>query len=281
VSMATEAAPVRPVLTQGQYEGCCGRCGVGFVAATKRRRYCSPSCAHQAWIEARRDRYNARMRAWRNRKMVEAGRPSLGRSRRGILHGPRPVLGAGECERCGAGFPIKQIARGVSVRRFCSRRCANKAWRERNSERSRELARAKYRRDPAKARLAIRRYYLANREKVDQKAKEWRQRNRDRVRFYSRLRHARARAAGPGCTYEEWMVLVARFAHRCAYCGGPGGLTLDHRVPLSKGGANGISNFLPACADCNRRKNALDEALFRARLATAHRYLKAEGHASR
>ena len=39
----------------------------------------------------------------------------------------------------------------------------------------------------------------------------------------------------------------------CQYCGGPGD-TLDHIIPLSKGGPRGSTNVTLACADCNTRK---------------------------
>jgi len=43
----------------------------------------------------------------------------------------------------------------------------------------------------------------------------------------------------------------------CHYCGRHLTLmeiTLDHVVPLSKGGAMGLRNIVPACLPCNRRK---------------------------
>lgn len=43
----------------------------------------------------------------------------------------------------------------------------------------------------------------------------------------------------------------------CHYCGGkfgPKELTMDHVVPLARGGASGKGNLVPACRDCNRDK---------------------------
>lgn len=47
---------------------------------------------------------------------------------------------------------------------------------------------------------------------------------------------------------------------RCHYCGGsfaPGELTMDHLVPVSRGGKASRNNVVPACKECNSRKKYL------------------------
>ena len=46
----------------------------------------------------------------------------------------------------------------------------------------------------------------------------------------------------------------------CSYCHrhvGHRGLTLDHIVPLGRGGRSVRGNVVPACKDCNSRKQAM------------------------
>lgn len=46
----------------------------------------------------------------------------------------------------------------------------------------------------------------------------------------------------------------------CHYCGGtfaPGDLTMDHIVPLARGGKSTQGNVAPACKECNSRKKYL------------------------
>ena len=46
----------------------------------------------------------------------------------------------------------------------------------------------------------------------------------------------------------------------CHYCGqtvAPKDLTLDHIVPLARGGRSTKGNCVPACKDCNNRKQSL------------------------
>ncbi len=61
---------------------------------------------------------------------------------------------------------------------------------------------------------------------------------------------------------------------RCWYCGqhlnpfwgwDSNSLHWDHIVPVKRGGTNDISNIVPACADCNRKKGALTAYQFRAK----------------
>lgn len=42
---------------------------------------------------------------------------------------------------------------------------------------------------------------------------------------------------------------------RCKYCGGPEGNTIDHVIPLSRGGRNHWTNMVPCCQRCNCEKS--------------------------
>lgn len=62
---------------------------------------------------------------------------------------------------------------------------------------------------------------------------------------------------------------------RCHYCDvmltlardGPNSMTLDHRIPLSRGGLNKPFNYVPACARCNNAKGSMTEAEYRLLMA--------------
>ena len=46
-------------------------------------------------------------------------------------------------------------------------------------------------------------------------------------------------------------------AGKCYYCGGkvpPGDLTMDHIVPIIRGGISAKNNLVPACKECNNKK---------------------------
>ncbi len=51
-----------------------------------------------------------------------------------------------------------------------------------------------------------------------------------------------------------------RASGRCHYCGAkvaPRDLTMDHLVPLVRGGTSTKQNIVPACKECNSRKKYL------------------------
>ena len=127
-------------------------------------------------------------------------------------------------------------------------------------------------------RAYFRAYYAANREKVVAQIAAWHRANPDKVRAYKAAwqganpasavatRHRRrARKAGNGGSYTltEWTEKLELFAHLCVYCGQSGRpLTIDHKIPISRGGTNSIENLVPACKSCNCRKGSKTAAEF-------------------
>ena len=65
-----------------------------------------------------------------------------------------------------------------------------------------------------------------------------------------------ARLGAPGIiTSDEWERLCQHFGNYCIACGFPWKLTIDHVVPLVRGGRNDISNIQPLCHGCNSMKH--------------------------
>lgn len=73
---------------------------------------------------------------------------------------------------------------------------------------------------------------------------------------------------------DRWIVWF-RDSFRCVYCGYEGtllrtfNLVLDHRVPVSRGGRDIISNMQTACVACSAEKAGRTDAEYR--LYLAHR----------
>lgn len=56
---------------------------------------------------------------------------------------------------------------------------------------------------------------------------------------------------------EDIKALFKKYGYRCALCYCQENLTIDHIIPLTKGGTNDIPNLQILCLDCNLRKRDL------------------------
>ena len=104
------------------------------------------------------------------------------------------------------------------------------------------------------------RWNSENKERVYANIERWKKANPEKVRNQKRpseiVRRARSRGAAGSFTTQEWDNLIKTFNYSCAYCKKKTKhLTVDHILPLSKGGSNYIDNIVPSCLKCNCSKN--------------------------
>jgi 5-methylcytosine-specific restriction endonuclease McrA len=76
-----------------------------------------------------------------------------------------------------------------------------------------------------------------------------------RAKFRAQYKHL-YRGPGDDLTFEQWQEILEKYDHRCAYCGVPDARTMDHVVPVIKGGLHTSSNVVPACRKCNSSKGS-------------------------
>lgn len=130
----------------------------------------------------------------------------------------------------------------------------NKAWREANPEAYLEYA-ARYR---AENHDLVRQRHADWESRNPNHTTEWTRRNRERARETVRRRRSRLRQVP---TFEvsdrDIRRMLIRFGNSCAYCPASlaDGYHIDHVVPVSLGGSNGIGNIVPACPACNTSKS--------------------------
>lgn len=129
----------------------------------------------------------------------------------------------------------------------------NKRWRSENEAEYRKYYREYRENNLEKVRAAYARWEAVNPNHTI----EWTRRNPERAREIVRRRRARLRAVPTfDVTSRDISRMVERQRGRCAYCPSAldGGYHIDHVMPVSLGGANGIGNIVPACAACNTSK---------------------------
>jgi 5-methylcytosine-specific restriction endonuclease McrA len=108
----------------------------------------------------------------------------------------------------------------------------------------------------------IKRYKGKYRNKYKEKSKEynhkWRQKNKEKIRIYKIKRENKKINLPSNLTSEQWEKINKSFNNCCAYCGKSGKMTVEHFIPISKGGEFTINNILPVCLSCNSSKKDRD-----------------------
>jgi 5-methylcytosine-specific restriction endonuclease McrA len=102
-------------------------------------------------------------------------------------------------------------------------------------------------------------YYIANSQTIKAKVKQWREQNPDRRRVHGETRRARKASTLGEFTAADLAKLRA-LQKKCHICGkrftkcDPA--TIDHIIPLARGGVHNASNIALAHRDCNSSKGA-------------------------
>jgi len=172
--------------------------------------------------------------------------------------------GSNICHKC------QKVKRQVDMGRSYCRQCtsaANKEWREKNRDHNKKRL-AKWESENKESRkIRQRKSELteSQRERKNRKMREWRKNNPEKAARHCNNKRAKRRSAEGKFTNDEWKAVVDHFSGRCVYCGEKGKMTVEHVVPLSRGGTNYIENIVPACLGCNasKGKKTVEEFLSR------------------
>lgn len=173
---------------------------------------------------------------------------------------------AKRCVVCGAEHRaeaqrVRSRQRPTALKREAVRRSRNKL-RDTDREKYRARKRQYYWANIEKSRAAKRAYYAKNAEKKRKEALAWAKANQDKVRLVLNRRKARLLdSCSPGVSKSELDFIRSLFDGQCVYCDQPA-TTIDHIVPIAKGGRDEYLNVLPACRSCNSRKNTKDLTVF-------------------
>lgn len=213
----------------------CAVCDVPFEGRSRQSRYCSQKCKRTA---ANRKRARKTQRVCPGCKSEISEMHGLARycseaCRSWVGNGhTEPRSPAVACAECGIAMAGRRI--GVI---YCTRKC-----KQRSVEKRRE-------RDDAAR-------YLVERERRIAYAIDYARKHPEVGQATKNRRKARKRKAGMFIVSgADWLRLCTRYRHCCAYCGAMRSLTMDHVIPISRGGRHSIGNLVPACGPCNSSKS--------------------------
>lgn len=106
--------------------------------------------------------------------------------------------------------------------------------------------------NPEKARAKDARYRAAHPELVKQRVANWEKNNPEARRILQHKRRARQMAAGVYKVSKAEIMAIR--SQPCLYCGSKDRITVDHIIPLVRGGRHSLGNLAPACLPCNSQK---------------------------
>lgn len=184
---------------------------------------------------------------------------------RGEIRGGRKV-----CNRCGEDLPLDAFGPDAATKTGLDRQCracrslTSTEWAMRNPDRIRETQRRYMASNLEARREKSRRYAAENRERAREYQRRYTEQYPDKAREYT----ARRRARKLSTTVESInrLEVFERDGWICGICGvaiDPQArwpesqfASVDHVVPLSKGGTHTLENLQAAHLGCNLRKGA-------------------------
>jgi len=178
-----------------------------------------------------------------------------------------------ECRACKASLPLSEFWKEArskdGLRADCKACCSasNKKWAERNRER-RSAYHKKWGEQNRERISALKKvYWEENREKLAKDKRDWQQNNPEKVAKINRKwtqnnpekhraqsQRRRAAKALVGTFFISKKEIAKIYSSPCFYCGSKGRITMDHVIPLSRGGWHSIGNLVAACKSCNSSK---------------------------
>jgi len=146
-----------------------------------------------------------------------------------------------------------------------------KLWRENNleykryvdrqytiehAEENRKRARDYYWNNRDKILECRKKYCIDNKEAIKKRKSKYSKEHRIERRAREHTRRTQKKINGGTYTKKQWIDLCNKYNNTCLMCGKTNiKLTVDHIIPISKGGSNYIDNIQPLCLSCNSKKH--------------------------
>jgi 5-methylcytosine-specific restriction endonuclease McrA len=151
---------------------------------------------------------------------------------------------ASKCKPCHKAYAIAwSKANPDSVKRS-TKKSNKKRWVEQKQDKEYMLKKTLYRQETRDVRIV--------------RAKKWNQSNKEKVRSHVSKSHNKRRVSLSGG--RSYLILDKElnrlYKSCCALCASVNNITIDHIIPVARGGNHSIGNLQPLCKSCNSRKKA-------------------------
>ena len=123
----------------------------------------------------------------------------------------------------------------------------------RNNKEKDKIARAAWRaKNKDKVAGYQRKYRELYPEVFTERRRKWEANNKEAIRHLASVRRAKIKNNGIFAISKK--ELSKLYSSPCFYCGSTEKITMDHVVPIDRGGTHSIGNLVPACSRCNSSK---------------------------
>jgi 5-methylcytosine-specific restriction endonuclease McrA len=159
------------------------------------------------------------------------------------------------------GRTTKEYQRAYAKRRSVYKAQKSREWRARHPDPkaySRAAGKKTYQRNKDYYAKRNRAYYLRMMAENPRYSAELQRRYPEASKVARQRRIARMANAEGNITPAQWRAVCTRYGNKCLCCGRRPpevGLTMDHVIPISKGGTHTEDNIQPLCGSCNSRKH--------------------------
>ena len=165
------------------------------------------------------------------------------------------------CTGCKISKPTEEFRMNGKYRKAECRGCQdkkNREWAERNRDKVKTYLKKYYKENKDRFRELNREWHKNHPGYAASQARKWSRENREAYLLMKlrneNIRRGRKQGNGGTFTVQEWIDLCTMYNQTCLSCGVIGPLTIDHIIPISKGGSNFIENIQPLCSKCNSSK---------------------------
>ena len=178
------------------------------------------------------------------------------------------------CRVCGEEKPLDQFYRAKSAKGGHRNECKTcktnqlyqwrnenrdrlneyrRSWGRKNADRVREQNQKYYRENGESVKAATRKYSKQNREKINEWRRNWYKANPGKDSSYKHTRRALINKSGKFVILDKEIKRL--YSNNCIHCGSKERITMDHLIPVSRGGRHSIGNIVPMCQECNFSKH--------------------------
>ncbi len=161
------------------------------------------------------------------------------------------------CPRCDKDQPLEEFNKNKNrydgYQGYCRpcQKSRNAEWIAEHRERYLAQKKARYLKNKEKHNEGVRRWQKQNPDKMAAIYARYSQNNKEKVYLKNNKRRVRVKDATFVILDKE---IKRLYSGNCIHCGATENTTMDHLIPVSRGGGHSIGNLVPMCKSCNSSK---------------------------